>query len=255
MSSPIAVRFEDVHKAFGKKSIYSGLNLELRRGEVITILGGSGTGKSVMLKMMLGLLRPDRGRIFIDEQEITGLEEADLLKARRKVGMVFQGGALFDSMNVLDNVGYALVERGWKDEHKIAARVAEVLQMVGLPGTEALMPAELSGGMKKRIALARAVADTPEILLYDEPTTGLDPVNVRRIDELILTLRRELNVTSVVVTHDLPTAFMVSDRLAMLSDQRIVEVSEREAFRRSTLPQVKEFLSAMPFDTVERESA
>jgi len=254
MTNAIAVRFEDVHKAFGKKVIYAGLNLALQRGEVITILGGSGSGKSVMLKMMLGLVRPDKGRIFIDEQEITALDDREMSSARRKVGMVFQGGALFDSMDVLSNVAYALVERGWTDQDKIAERVAHVLGMVGLPGTEALMPAELSGGMKKRIALARAVADTPEILLYDEPTTGLDPVNVRRIDELILSLRRELNVTSVVVTHDLASAFMVSDRLAMLSDLRILEVAERDAFRRSRLPQVQEFLSAMPFDVAARES-
>ncbi len=247
------VSFEHVDKAFGPKVIYRDLNLSVERGEILTILGGSGTGKSVMLKMMLGLMQPDTGRVVVLDQDVGALRQGDLLGIRRKVGMLFQSGALFDSMTVYDNVAYALVERGEVDHDAIAARVAEVLDMVGLPGTERLMPAELSGGMKKRIGLARAVADTPEILLYDEPTTGLDPINVRRINELILTLRRELNVTSIVVTHDLSSAFMVSDRLAMLADQHIVEVEERKAFLGSKVPSVQEFLSAMSFTSTSDE--
>jgi phospholipid/cholesterol/gamma-HCH transport system ATP-binding protein len=247
------VSFEHVDKAFGPKVIYRDLNLSVERGEILTILGGSGTGKSVMLKMMLGLMEPDAGRVVVLDQDVGALREGGLLGIRRKVGMLFQSGALFDSMTVYDNVAYALVERGEVDDDAIATRVAEVLDMVGLPGTERLMPAELSGGMKKRIGLARAVADTPEILLYDEPTTGLDPINVRRINELILTLRRELSVTSIVVTHDLSSAFMVSDRLAMLADQHIVEVEEREAFLGSKVPSVQEFLSAMSFASTSDE--
>jgi phospholipid/cholesterol/gamma-HCH transport system ATP-binding protein len=246
MSMEPVIRFVDVYKAFGKNSLYEGVNLEIRRGEVLTILGSSGSGKSVLLKMMLGLVRPDRGEIWIEDQEIGRLREVDLLAVRRKVGMLFQGGALFDSMTVLDNVAYALRERGERDQAAVARRVAEVLQMVGMTGKEPLMPSELSGGMKKRVALARAICAVPSILLYDEPTTGLDPMNVRRISELILQLRQQLSVTSVVVTHDLASAFLVSDRLAMLADRKIVEVADVESFRRSDVPAVHEFLGAMP---------
>jgi phospholipid/cholesterol/gamma-HCH transport system ATP-binding protein len=246
MTTPIAARFGDVYKAFGKNVLYAGLDLELRRGEILTILGGSGSGKSIMLKMMLGLVRPDHGQVFIGDQELSQLDEHALLPVRRRVGMLFQGGALFDSMSVFDNVSYGLVERGERDASVLKARVAEVLASVGMSGSEALMPSELSGGMKKRVALARAICVLPKIILYDEPTTGLDPINVRRISELILQLGQELGVTSVVVTHDLQSAFLVSDRLAMLAERRIVEVAEPAAFRRSAVPAVCEFLGAMP---------
>jgi phospholipid/cholesterol/gamma-HCH transport system ATP-binding protein len=245
MSAECAVGFRGVAKAFGPKPIFAGLDLEVRQGEILTIVGGSGSGKSVMLKMMLGLIEPDAGEVRIDGEDITQLGEADLWRVRHKVGMVFQGGALFDSMNVFDNVSYALAERGERDLTVLQKRVAEVLEMVGLPGTESLMPSELSGGMKKRVALARAVAQVPSILLYDEPTTGLDPMNVRRISELILNLRAQLNVTSIVVTHDLASAFCISDRMAMLASQQIVEVCETAAFRQSRVPAVQEFLGAM----------
>jgi ABC-type transporter Mla maintaining outer membrane lipid asymmetry ATPase subunit MlaF/ABC-type transporter Mla subunit MlaD len=174
-----------------------------------------------MLKMMLGLIPADSGRVFVAGERLDGLDDAGLALIRRKVGMLFQGSALFDSMSVFDNVSYALVERGNHELGALRERVRQVLDMVGLPGTEALMPSELSGGMKKRVALARAVAEVPDILLYDEPTTGLDPMNVRRISELILRLRDELNVTSIVVTHDLASAFFVSDRMAMLAERRV----------------------------------
>jgi phospholipid/cholesterol/gamma-HCH transport system ATP-binding protein len=246
MSSAAAVRFVDVYKAFGDNAVYAGLNLEIRRGEVITILGGSGSGKSIMLKMMLGLVRPDSGEVWVGDQEISRLSERELLPVRRKVGMLFQAGALFDSMAVSDNVAYALVERGERDPGVVAQRVAEVLRMVGMEASETLMPSELSGGMKKRVALARALCAVPEILLYDEPTTGLDPLNVRRISELILQLRKELGLTSVVVTHDLACAFLVSDRLAMLAERRIVEVADVAAFRASPVQAVRDFLGAMP---------
>jgi phospholipid/cholesterol/gamma-HCH transport system ATP-binding protein len=255
MSSQTAVRFVNVYKAFGSNTIYAGLDLEIRRGEVITILGGSGSGKSIMLKMMLGLVRPDSGEIWVGDQEIGRLSEHELLPIRRKVGMLFQAGALFDSMDVSDNVAYALVERGERDHDVVARRVAEVLRMVGMEGSEALTPAELSGGMKKRVALARALCAVPEVLLYDEPTTGLDPLNVRRISELILQLRKELGLTSVVVTHDLACAFLVSDRLAMLAERRIVEVADVAAFRASPVQAVRDFLGAMPATPIWSERA
>jgi phospholipid/cholesterol/gamma-HCH transport system ATP-binding protein len=211
-------------------------------------VGGSGSGKSIMLKMMLGLLRADRGQIWIGDQELSALDERELVPVRRQVGMLFQAGALFDSMDVFDNVSYGLVERGERDREILRTRVAQVLASVGMPGIEALMPSELSGGMKKRVALARAICGVPKILLYDEPTTGLDPVNVRRISELILQLQKELGVTSVVVTHDLASAFLISDRLAMLSDRRIVEVADPITFQQSQVPAVREFLGAMPVE-------
>lgn len=245
MGNQEAIAFEGVSKAFGANTIYSGLDLRVQQGEVLTILGSSGSGKSVMLKMMLGLIAADSGRVCVGGSDLADLDETGLQGIRRKVGMLFQGSALFDSMNVFDNVSYALVERGEYEESALRERVRQVLDMVGLPGTEALMPNELSGGMKKRVALARAVAEVPDILLYDEPTTGLDPMNVRRISELILRLRDELHVTSIVVTHDLASAFFVSDRLAMLSDRRITEIADSQSFRRSQRREVQEFLGAM----------
>jgi phospholipid/cholesterol/gamma-HCH transport system ATP-binding protein len=245
MAAEDAIVFDNVSKAFGPKVIYKGLDLRVRRGEVLTILGSSGSGKSVMLKMMLGLIAADDGRVVVQNSDLATLDASGLQGIRRKVGMLFQGSALFDSMDVFDNVAYALVERGKYTEAELRERVRTVLEMVGLPGTESLMPGELSGGMKKRVALARAVAEVPDILLYDEPTTGLDPMNVRRISELILRLRDELQVTSIVVTHDLASAFFVSDRMAMLADRRITEVDRTEVFRKSSRPEVKEFLGAM----------
>ncbi|MFT3924142.1 MAG: ATP-binding cassette domain-containing protein [Myxococcales bacterium] len=254
MDGAEAIVFEQVSKSFGDNVIYTGLDLRVRSGEILTILGGSGSGKSVMLKMMLGLVKPDQGRVLVAGDDLNQLGGQGLQQVRRKVGMLFQGSALFDSMDVFDNVSYALVERCSHDEAAVRERVAQVLEMVGLPGTEALMPNELSGGMKKRVALARAVAEVPDILLYDEPTTGLDPMNVRRISELILRLRDELHVTSIVVTHDLASAFFVSDRLAMLADRRITEIDEPQGFRESARPEVQEFLGAMQVVSFEREN-
>ncbi|HEY6880171.1 MAG TPA: ATP-binding cassette domain-containing protein, partial [Polyangiales bacterium] len=242
--SSSAIRFRDVAKSFGKKPVFEGLELEVRRGEILTLVGASGCGKSVMLKLILGLMGIDHGSIEIEGEEISGLDERGLSTMRRKIGMLFQGGALFDSMNVFDNVSYALVERGERNHEALRARVAEVLAMVGLPGIEELLPSELSGGMKKRVALARAVAAVPQILLYDEPTTGLDPLNVRRISELIVELREKLQVTSVVVTHDLASAFLISDRMAMLHDRKMVEVADVRAFQESPIEVVRAFLGA-----------
>lgn len=239
------IHFEGVHKAFGANVIYEGLDLEVRRGEVLTILGGSGSGKSVMLKMVLGLIPWDRGHVNVLGQDLTGLGDRELLPVRRRIGMVFQNAALFDSLSVFENLAYPLRERGVKDEAQLAERVGRALTMVDLPGTEDQLPADLSGGMRKRVGLARAVIQSPEILLFDEPTTGLDPINVRRIDELILSLRKEFGLTSIVVTHDLPSAYLLSDRIAMLARRRIVEIAPLAEFRRSPVPEVRAFLDAM----------
>jgi phospholipid/cholesterol/gamma-HCH transport system ATP-binding protein len=245
MATEAAVEFQGVYKAFGNNVLYEDLNLVVHKGEVLTILGGSGSGKSVMLKMMLGLVPADRGTISVLGEDITGHDDAQMLPIRRRLGMVFQQAALFDSLTVFENLAYPLDERGQTDEALQRRRVAEVLQMVDLSGTEDMMPADLSGGMRKRVGLARAVVQSPEILLYDEPTTGLDPVNVRRTDELILGLRSQLGLTSIVVTHDLQSAYLLSDRMAMLSQHRIVEIGDTRSFRQSRDPDVRSFLDAM----------
>ena len=208
------IEFSQVRQSFGKNRLYEDLSLRVQRGETLTILGGSGSGKSVMLKLLIGLLKPDAGSIRFDGEELVPLSEAQLLPVRRRISMLFQGGALFDSLTVGENVAYPIHEHLRLPPAQVAARVAEKLALVGLPGIEHMWPAELSGGMRKRVAIARAIAADPEVLLYDEPTTGLDPINTRRINELIMSIQRGLHVTSLVVTHDMATAFMVSDRLA-----------------------------------------
>jgi phospholipid/cholesterol/gamma-HCH transport system ATP-binding protein len=242
------IRFVEVSKAFGALRVFDRLSLDVQEGEILTLLGGSGCGKSVLLKMILGLMSWQSGKVLVDGHDITHLEESEMLPVRRKVGMLFQNGALFDSLTVRENLAYPLRERGAKDESKISARVAEVLEMVGLPGVESKMPAELSGGMRKRVALARAISEAPRVLLYDEPTTGLDPINVRRISELILDLNQRLNVTSVCVTHDLASAYMISDRMAMIAEQHVIAVGPTDELRHSENPLVQEFLNAMTID-------
>jgi phospholipid/cholesterol/gamma-HCH transport system ATP-binding protein len=239
------IGFDHVRKAFGAQQIFQDLSLEIRRGEIIALVGSSGCGKSVLLKLILGLLKVDGGAVRVDGEDITHHDEEKLLPIRRKVGMVFQNGALFDSLNVFDNIAYPLRERGVESSRTLMARVAEVLEMVGLPGIERKMPAELSGGMRKRVSLARAVAEVPQVVLYDEPTTGLDPVNTRRISELIVELRDKLDTTSVVVTHDLASAYMITDRMAMVGEGRIIAVDSTSRFRRNYDPTVREFLTAM----------
>lgn len=244
-----AVEIRGLHKAFGSKRIYEGLDFTLRRGEILTILGGSGTGKSVMLKMMLGLMDWDQGSVKVNGVELTGLTEHAMVKVRRDVGMVFQQAALFDSLTVYENIAFPLRERDIRDEERIRDRVAEVLAEVDMAGSEQMMPADLSGGMRKRVATARAIAGAPGIILYDEPTTGLDPINVRRLIELIGKLRKRVGVTSIVVTHDLEAAFMVSDRIAFLGQRRILDIGTVAEIRNSKIDEVREFLFAM--DPVE----
>jgi phospholipid/cholesterol/gamma-HCH transport system ATP-binding protein len=244
-SSGPAIEIRGLSKAFGEKSIYEGLDFTLERGEILTVLGGSGTGKSVMLKMILGLMDWDAGSVKVNGIELSGLSEQAMVGVRRDVGMVFQQSALFDSLTVYENIAFPLRERGIRDEERIRSRVAEVLAQVDMAGTEPMMPADLSGGMRKRVATARAISGAPSIILYDEPTTGLDPINVRRLVELIRSLRRNLGVTSIVVTHDLQAAYMVSDRLAFLGQRKILDVGSVAAIRQSRVEEVREFLFAM----------
>jgi len=244
-SDGAVIEFEGVHRAFGGHAVLRGVELSIRRGETFTILGGSGSGKSVCLKHMIGLLRPDRGRVRVLGRDITELPEHELVETRTAVSMIFQSAALFDSLSVYENVAYPLREHMRWPEERIAARVAESLGAVGLTGVETKMPAELSGGMRKRVGVARGVALEPKVILYDEPTTGLDPANQRRIGELIVSLQRELRVTSVVVTHELELCFAISDRVALLKDGRIAEQGTASAMHASQHPDVRAFLDGV----------
>jgi len=236
------IEFRGVRKAFGPKIVYRDLNLEVTEGEVLTIIGGSGQGKSVMLKMLIGLLDIDGGSIFFDGSQISGITESEYAAVRRRVAMLFQASALFDSLNTKENVAYGLREQLDMSETQISERVRESLTYVGLPGTEETWPADLSAGMKKRVALARALAIRPQVLLYDEPTTGLDPINVTRIADLIEYLNGTLDVTSVVVTHDMDTALAISDRIAMIQDGFVIFAGTPDELQASDEPRVRDFL-------------
>lgn len=216
------IEIRNLHKTFGEKRVLRGVNLTIRNGESITIIGQSGCGKSVLLKHLVGLLEPDAGEVLIDGDCITGAKRRELYEIRKKFGVLFQGAALFDSMTVEENVGLALRSHTKMTDEQIAARVAECLHLVSMDGTEKLKPAELSGGMKKRVGLARAIAMQPSYILYDEPTTGLDPITADSINDLIIHLNHELNVTTVVVTHDMVSAYKISDRIVMLHKGEII---------------------------------
>lgn len=217
------IRYEGVTKAFGDQVVYKDLSFKVYAGETVCIIGPSGVGKSVMLKMLNGLLPADRGEIVFDGMPLHELrKDSEFLPVRKRVSMVFQGAALFDSLNVFDNLAYALREEGSVPEAEIAARVTERLRWVDLPGIEAKMPSELSGGMRKRVGLARSIMMDPEVVLYDEPTTGLDPVNCARIGALILSLHKKLACTSLVVTHDVPVMRQIADRLVFVFDGRVI---------------------------------
>lgn len=239
------IRFENIHKSFGSKHVFEDLNLSVMEGEILTVMGGSGMGKSVLLKCLIGLLYPESGRIIFEGLDLTELEESEFLHIRRRIAMVFQASALFDSLSVGDNIAYPLREQFPEmSEEEIAKRVAQKLQLVNLPGIEAMRPADLSGGMRKRVGLARAIAVDPEVILWDEPTTGLDPISAHVIDRLILSMKRRLRCTSIVVTHDLDSAFTVSDRIAMIARKKIAQVGTVREMRSSTIPDVRSFFEA-----------
>ena len=243
MSEPY-ISFRRVRKAFGPKVVYSGLDLDVHRGEVLTIVGGSGVGKSVMLKMLIGLLHADRGTIHFDGNDVTAMKEEQLAVVRQRIAMLFQGAALFDSLTVGENVAYGLEEhfRQTMTKEARAERVAWALGLVDLPGIEQMRPSDLSGGMRKRVGLARAIAVQPEVVLYDEPTTGLDPINTARVNHLITGLQQKLNITSIVVTHDMKSVFTISDRIAMVHSGRIISVGTKDDFRASKDPRVSDFI-------------
>ncbi|MFW5877334.1 MAG: ABC transporter ATP-binding protein [Myxococcota bacterium] len=236
------IEFRNVAKSFGRKVVYRDLSLDVHQGESLTIVGGSGQGKSVMLRMLIGLLSVDAGTICFRGERISDFAEKQFIEVRRHISMLFQGGALFDSLSVYDNVAYGIREHLRPPEDEVARRVGEALSNVGLANIEQMWPHDLSGGMKKRVGLARAIAFRPDVILYDEPTTGLDPINVTRINRLILHLKRTLNVTSVVVTHDMHSAFAVSDRIAMIHDGVVVFEGTPEQVRTTENPQVRDFV-------------
>jgi len=233
---------KDLYKSFGQNHVLRGLNLEVKCGESMVVIGGSGTGKSVLIKCVIGLLHHDRGEIYVDGQEISSLSEAGWNQLRKKFGMLFQRDALFDSLSVWENVGFALRRHTKLSDAKIKDMAVEKLKLVGMQNVENLMPAELSGGMRKRVSLARAIAMEPAILLYDEPTTGLDPIMANVINDLIVTMREKLEVTSIAITHDMNSAYRIGDRIAMLYKGQIIEVGTPDEFKASRNPIVQQFI-------------
>jgi phospholipid/cholesterol/gamma-HCH transport system ATP-binding protein len=240
--TPPLVEFKDIHKRFGTLVVLNGVSLTIQKGESVVIIGASGSGKSVLLKHLVGLLRPDKGEVWFDGRRIDHLRESDIMPIRRRCGFLFQMGALFDSLTVGENIGFPLAEHTKKTKDEIAAVVANRLAMVGLPGIEKKMPGELSGGQRKRVALARAIALEPEIILYDEPTTGLDPIRSDVINELILKLQRELHSASITVTHDMNSAFKVAHRIVMLHEGKLIIDGPPDEIKSSDNPIVKRFV-------------
>jgi phospholipid/cholesterol/gamma-HCH transport system ATP-binding protein len=243
--SDIMIELKNVSMSFKDRRILNDVSFQVKTGETMVVIGPSGAGKSTLLRLMIGLLKPTSGRILIEGREITRLKEAELNKIRRNMGMVFQYSALFDSMTVGENVAFGIRQHTDMPEEKILSVIRRTLRMVGMMGRENVMPNELSGGMKKRVGLARAIALNPQIVLYDEPTAGLDPVMSSTINRLIMSTRRILGVTAVVVTHDMDSAFTIADRIAMMYDEQIIEIATPEEFRQSTNPIVQQFISGV----------
>jgi phospholipid/cholesterol/gamma-HCH transport system ATP-binding protein len=236
------IQVQGLYKSFGENNVLTGINLDIEEGSTCVILGGSGSGKTVLMKHMIGLLKPDRGQVMVEGEDIVPLDSVQLEQVRRKFGMVFQGAALFDSMTVFENVAFPLREHSQMPEGEMREVVRQKLEIVGLRNVEEKFPADLSGGMRKRVGLARAIVLNPKIVLYDEPTTGLDPITTDYVDEMILAAKRKLGVTSVVISHDIASAFKVADKIAFLSGGTIVEEGVPRTLRHSEQPQLKLFL-------------
>jgi len=237
------IKVVNLYKRFNDLEVLRGFNLEIKENETFVIIGQSGSGKSVFLKLLINLLRLDEGEIYIEGEEVAKLNIKELRNVRMKFGFVFQSSALFDSLNVYENVSFGLIEHTDLDDDLIQERVKQCLGLVGLKVIESKMPAELSGGMKKRVAIARAIVLNPKIILYDEPTTGLDPVVASSINDLIKKLKEEINTTSIVVTHDMNSAYFIADRIGMLYEGKIIETGTPEEIRNSQNPIVKQFIS------------
>ncbi len=240
--SAAKIRVANLYKSFGESQVLRGVDLEVHEGESMVVIGGSGSGKTVLIKCIIGLMQPDEGKIYVDDLEISNLNEKGMNEVRKKFGMLFQWGALFDSMTVWENVGFGLRHQTRLKEEDIRRIASEKLALVGLRNVEDLMPSELSGGMRKRVSLARAIAIEPEILLYDEPTTGIDPIMADAINDLIVEMREKLNVTSIAITHDMKSAYKIGDRIAMLYQGKIIEVGTPEEIRNSSNSIVQQFI-------------
>jgi phospholipid/cholesterol/gamma-HCH transport system ATP-binding protein len=241
-ATPI-IHVRNLRRQFGRQTVLNGLNLEIYRGDVLAIIGRSGTGKSVLLKHIIGLLRPDSGQVLIAGEDIHRIRGQDLERLRKRIDMLFQGGALFDSLTVAENIAFPLREKTKMSRAEIQVAVTECLKDVGLNGIEQKFPAELSGGMRKRVALARALVQKPEIMLFDEPTTGLDPILVRAIHQLIHDTQQQFGYTAVIVSHEIPQIFEIATRVAMLHNGVILEAAPPEAFQRSTNPVIQQFIA------------
>jgi phospholipid/cholesterol/gamma-HCH transport system ATP-binding protein len=239
------IAIKEVCKNFDSHKVLNNVNLNIEKGQTTVIIGRSGCGKSVLLKHIVGILRPDSGKIFVDRQDISSLNEKQMKALNLKIGMVFQGGALFDSMTVGENVGFALIEHQRIEKRELLERIEESLSLVDLSGIENLMPAELSGGMKKRVSLARAICIKPEIILYDEPTTGVDPITADSINELIKSMHDKLKITSIVVTHDMKSAYRVADKIAMLYQGRIITEGTPDEIQNTDNPVVHQFINGL----------
>lgn len=237
------IEIKNLHKSFGGKSVLSGINLTINKGETLVIIGRSGSGKSVLLKHITGLMEQDEGKILIDGKDVFSLSSKEQAKYLFNIGMLFQGAALFDSLNVRENVGFSLYEHTNLAAQEIEKRVREKLALVGLEDIEDVMPADLSGGMRKRVGLARAICNDPQIILYDEPTTGLDPINSDVINELILRMQKQLKVTSIVVTHDMTSAYKVANRIAMLYNGTILMAGTPDEIKNTKDPIVRQFIT------------
>jgi len=236
------IKISNLTKKFADKTIIENMTMDIPDGQKLAVIGPSGCGKSTLLRLLICLLKPTSGTIFVDNVDINRLKETDLMNLRRKIGMVFQSSALFDSMNVFENVAFGLRQQDKHPEDHIKEKVKEKLKMVDLDGTQELLPSELSGGMQKRISLARAMATDPKIILYDEPTTGLDPITSTNIEDMINKMNKELNVTSIIVTHQLSTIFRTSDRIVMLNEGRFIESGNVEQTKASNDPIVSNFI-------------
>jgi len=241
LSEPM-IKVVDLYKAFGPKKVLQGANLEIHKGESMVVLGGSGTGKSVLIKCIIGILKADAGEVYVAGQEVISMKEFQLNEMRKKFGMLFQGGALFDSLSVWENVGFGLKQHTRLPDKEIKERAVEKLKLVGLFNVENLRTSELSGGMMKRVSLARAICMEPEILLYDEPTTGLDPIMADVINELVIHLKKTIKVTSIAITHDMVSAYKIADKIAMLYKGKIVEVGTPDEIRASKNEVVQQFI-------------
>ena len=242
MNEAPKIKIRDVKKSFGSKVVLDGVNMDVYPGESVVVIGQSGVGKSVLIKCVIGILEPDAGTIEIDGNPITNPGFKGMDEIRRKFGMLFQYAALFDSLTVWENVGFGLLQHSSLKPGQIREMAEEKLRMVGLPGTLDLMPSELSGGMRKRVGLARAIAMEPEILLYDEPTTGLDPIRADSINDLIIQLREELDIASITITHDMVSAYKIADRIAMLFKGKLIATGTPDEIRTSDNPYVQQFI-------------